>query len=112
MRKKSVGDFFSLEYGSNLACPCLYSVQREQTKKYFHPRQSVTHFIWVGGANMNLTILLWSFVLLGSVSANFRGNFVPPKTNSTLVEGDIVVRETHLDSGKALDAFLTEETSL
>ena len=61
---------------------------------------------------MNLTILLWSFVLLGSVSANFRGNFVPPKTNSTLVEGDIVVRETHLDSGKALDAFLTEETSL
>ena len=63
---------------------------------------------------MNLTILLlWSFVLLlGSVSANFRGTFVPQKTNSTLVEGDIAVPEEQLNSGKALDAFLTEETSL
>ena len=63
---------------------------------------------------MPLICLLWFFSTLGglSVSANFRGNFVPPQTNPSLVEGDIAVPETHLGTGQALDAFLTEPTRL
>ena len=47
----------------------------------------------------------------GSPSANFRGNFIPPGTNPALVEGHIAVPESHLNSGKALDAILTETTA-
>ena len=63
---------------------------------------------------MPLICLLWFFSAPGglSVSANFRGNFVPPQTNPSLVEGDIAVPETHLGTGQALDAFLTEPTRL
>ena len=44
----------------------------------------------------------------GSPSANFRGNFFPPGTSPALVEGHIAVPASHLNSGKALDAILTE----
>ena len=47
----------------------------------------------------------------GSPSANFRGNFIPPGTNPALVEGHIAVPASHLNSGKALDAILTETTA-
>ena len=61
---------------------------------------------------MPLICLLWFFARPGGVSANFRGNFVPPQTNLSLVEGDIAVPETHLRTGQALDAFLKEATVL
>ena len=61
---------------------------------------------------MPLFYLLWFFSTLRGLSANFRGNFVPPQTNPILVEGDIAVPETHLGTGQALDAFLTEPTRL
>ena len=60
---------------------------------------------------MSFSFLLFT-TLLGRLSANFRGNFVPPDTSPALVEGDIAVPETHLNSGKALDAFLTETAAL
>ena len=66
----------------------------------------------VGGAKMLLILLLCFFLSLRDVFASFRRNFVPPKSSPALVEGDIAVPEAHLNSGKALDAFLTEETSL
>ena len=61
---------------------------------------------------MGLVCLLWFFATPGGLSANFRGNFVPPQTSPSLVEGDIAVPETHLGTGQALDAFLTELTNL
>ena len=61
---------------------------------------------------MALVCLLWFFAAPGGLSANFRGNFVPPQTSPSLVEGDIAVPETHLGTGQALDAFLTEPTDL
>ena len=61
---------------------------------------------------MALVCLLWFFATPGGLSANFRGNFVPPQTSPSLVEGDIAVPETHLATGQALDAFLTEPTNL
>ena len=61
---------------------------------------------------MPLICLLWFFATPGGLSANFRGNFVPPQTSPTLVEGDIAVPETHLGTGQALDAFLTEPIAL
>ena len=61
---------------------------------------------------MPLIFLLWFFTTPGGLSANFRGNFVPPQTSPSLVEGDIAVPETHLGTGLALDAFLNEPTAL
>ena len=62
---------------------------------------------------MALVCLLWFFAAPGGLSANFRGNFVPPQqTNRSLVEGDIAVPETHLETEQALDAFLNETTNL
>ena len=61
---------------------------------------------------MALVCLLWFFAAPGGLSANFRGNFVPPQTSPSLVEGDIAVPETHLGTGQALGAFLTEPTAL
>ena len=61
---------------------------------------------------MLLIYLLVFFVTLEGFSANFRGNFVPPTTSPSLVEGDIAVPETHLGTGQALDAFLTEPIAL
>ena len=62
---------------------------------------------------MPLICLLLFFATPGGLSAaDFRGNFVPPQTKPSLVEGDIAVPETHLGTGEALDAFLTEPTSL
>ena len=61
---------------------------------------------------MPLIYLLVFFVTLEGLSANFRGNFVPPQTSPNLVEGDIAVPETHLGTGQALDAFLTEPIAL
>ena len=64
------------------------------------------------GVDMALVCLLWFFATPGGLSANFRGNFVPPQTNQSLVEGDIAVPEIHLGTGLALDAFLIEPTNL
>ena len=62
---------------------------------------------------MPLVCLLWFFATPPrGLSANFRGNFVPPQTSPSLVEGDIAVPETHLGTGQALGAFLTEPTKL
>ena len=61
---------------------------------------------------MSLICLLWFFATPGGLSATFRGNFVPPQTSPSLVEGDIAVPETHLKTGLALNAFLTEPTAL
>ena len=61
---------------------------------------------------MPLICLLWFFTAPGELSASFRGNFVPPQTSLSLVEGDIAVPEAHLGTGLALDAFLSEPTSL
>ena len=69
-------------------------------------------FPFEGGVNMAHVCLLWFFAAPGGLSANFRGNFVPPQTSPSLVEGDIAVPETHLGTGQALDAFLTEPTDL
>ena len=57
---------------------------------------------------MRIIYLLLFFVTLGGLSADFRGNFVPPQTSPSLVEGDIAVPGT----GQALDAFLTEPSAL
>ena len=56
--------------------------------------------------------LIYLLLFFGKLSANFRGNFVPPKTSPSLVEGDIAVPETHLGTGQALECFLTEPTVL
>ena len=56
--------------------------------------------------------LIYLLLFFGKLSANFRGNFVPPETSPSLVEGDIAVPETHLGTGQALDAFLTEPIAL
>ena len=61
---------------------------------------------------MPLVLLLWFLASPGGSSSNFRGNFVPPETSPSLVEGDIAVPETHLGTGQALDAFLTDPTAL
>ena len=61
---------------------------------------------------MPLICLLMFFATPGGLSADFRGNFVPPETSPSLVEGDIAVPETHLGTGQALDAFLTDPTAL
>ena len=61
---------------------------------------------------MPLICLLWFFATPGGLSADFRGNFVPPQTSPSLVEGDIAVPETHLETEQALDAFLNETTNL
>ena len=62
---------------------------------------------------MALVCLLWFFAAPGGLSANFRGNFVPPQqTNRSLVEGDIAVPETHIGTGQAPNAFLNEPTKL
>ena len=61
---------------------------------------------------MRLIYLLLFFATPGGLSADFRGNFVPPQTSPSLVEGDIAVPETHLGTGQALNAFLTEPTAL
>ena len=62
-------------------------------------------------SKMPLICLLWFFSTLRGLSANFRGNFVPPQTNPSLVEGDIAVPETQLGTGW-LDAFPTEPSNL
>ena len=61
---------------------------------------------------MAVVCFLWLFATPGGLSANFRGNFVPPQTNSSLVEGDIAVPETHIRTGQVVDAFLNEPTKL
>ena len=63
-------------------------------------------------AKMTLIYLLMFFATPGGLSANFRGYFVPPQTNLSLVEGDIAVPETHLGTGQAVNAFLNEPTKL
>ena len=55
--------------------------------------------------------LLWFFSTPRGLSADFRGNFVPPQINPSLVEGDIAIPETHLRTGW-LDAFPTEPSNL
>ena len=57
-------------------------------------------------------LLLVFFVTPGGQSANFRGNFVPPQTSPSLVEGDIAVPETYLETGHPLNSFLNEPTPL
>ena len=54
--------------------------------------------------------LLVFFATPEGLSANFWGNFVPPQTSLSLVEGDIAVPGT--GHGQALDAFLTEPSAL
>ena len=80
--------------------------------KFSHQKWQYTLLPFERGVDMALVCLLWFFAAPGGLSANFRGNFVPPQTNPSLVEGDIAVPETHLGTGQALDAFLTEPTNL
>ena len=87
------------------------SKQRRETQTSFLIRISRASFCSMQ-ANMPLICLLWFFTTPGALSADFRGNFVPPQTSPSLVEGDIAVPETHLGTGLALDAFLTEPTAL
>ena len=62
--------------------------------------------------NVLLVCLLWFLATPGVFAASFRGTFVPPQTTPSLVEGDIVVPETHFGTGLALDAFLTKPSAL
>ena len=79
--------------------------------KFAHRKWQLTAFFFVQ-PNMSLLCLLVFFSTPRGLSANFRGNFVPPQTSPSLVEGDISVPETHLGTGQALGAFLAEPTAL
>ena len=91
---------------------CTITLYTEDPDKFSHQQWQYTLLPFEGGVNMALVCLLWFFAAPGGLSANFRGNFVPPQTSPSLVEGDIAVPETHLGTGQALDAFLTEPTAL
>ena len=65
--------------------------------------------------------IIWCIMLLNSLfyilttqsvtaqSSSFRGNFIPPETTATLLEGDILVPESHVGRGpEELDAFLSD----
>ena len=53
---------------------------------------------------------IWLFcVVKGALGASFRGTYSPPQTTPTLVEGDIAIPESHVESTpEELDAFLTD----
>ena len=61
---------------------------------------------------MALVCLLWFFATPGGLSANFRGNFVPPQNNPSLFEGDIAIPETYLGTKQDPDAFINNSTKL